>query len=323
MTAIGAGDGSGGLIRPKGCDHIERVDIRELRIFVAVINEGGMSAAARSLHMGQSTVSETIIALEHELGTPLVLRTRSGVQPTESGLALAEGARRLIHLHDQLRTTVATTAEAGAAIRLGVPLELPATFLPQVVAALGQNSPGVRLNPSHRSTMNQWASLRREEIDVGLVRELDLDETYDNSLVITEAMGVVLSDELSDRVAAGREEIRLDELRGLDWNGFARSDAPSWHDHVTATLKAHGVRVRVRDPNDHRPVTPEVKLAAVGDGTQFALAAPGFPLPVGLRWHRLTGNPLIRRTWAVWPAQSRSSAIGAVVIALEDWQRTR
>lgn len=297
------------------------VEIRELRIFVAVVDAGGMSAAARNLHMGQSTVSETVSALERELGTALLLRGRSGVQPTESGLALAQGARELIHLHDHLRARVASTAQTGSVIRLGVPLELPADFLPHVVTALGQTPPGIALDPSHRSTANQWLSLRRNEIDVGLVRELVPDESYHNSLVITEALGVVLPDEISDRVAAGRLEIRLDELGGLIWNGFARSDAPSWHDHVTATLKAYGLRVPISDPNDHRPVTREVKLAAVGDGTRFALAPPGFPLPSGLHWHPLAGNPLVRRTWAVWPAQSRSPAIAAVITALEDCRR--
>jgi hypothetical protein len=134
------------------------------------------------------------------------------------------------------------------------------------------------IEPSHRSTANQWVSLR---------------------------------------LAGEQETIGLAQLGGLSWNGFPRSDPPSWHDHVSATLKAHEIRLSMSDPDDHRPVTREVKLAAVGDGTRFALAAPGIPLPAGLRWHRLAGRPLVRRTWAVWPAASRSAALAAVVAAPE------
>jgi DNA-binding transcriptional LysR family regulator len=296
-----------------------RVEIRELRVFVAVIEEGGMSAAARRLHMGQSTVSETISALERELGAALLMRTRSGVHPTEPGLALAEGARKLIHLHDRVRATVKASGDAGGIVRLGVPLELPVDFLPQVVATVSRESPGVTVDASHRSTTSQWASLRRGEIDLGLVRELAADDDYDSVLVISEAMGVVLSDEKSQQLGADDGSVRLDRLSGLRWNGFPRSDSPFWYDHVAATLRSHGVAVPESDPEDRRPVTAEVKLASVGDGTRFALAAPEFPLPRGLQWHPLAGHPLVRRTWAVWPAQSRSSAVAAVVAALEDW----
>jgi DNA-binding transcriptional LysR family regulator len=311
MAVIGLGDGN------RMWSH-RAVEIRELRIFVAVVDEAGMSAAARKLHLGQSTVSETVRALERELGTGLLLRSRTGVQPTDSGLTLADGARRLIQLHDQLRDRVAQPGKTGAAIRLGAPLELPAGLLPQVVDTLRRSSPGIVIEASHRSTASQWASLRRGEIEVGLVRELLADDAYDSTLVVTEAMGVVLADDLSRRLAGEREQIGLDRLAGLRWIGFPRSNSPSWHDHVSATLRAHGIRVPAGDPDDHRPVTPEVKLAAVVDGTRFALAAPGFAIPHGMRWHQLAGHPLVRRTWAVWPAGSRSSALAAVVAALED-----
>lgn len=61
----------------------------------------------------------------------------------------------------------------------------------------------------------------------------------------------------------------------------------------------------------------EVKLAAVSDGTAFALAPHWFhPLPESVVWQPLTGDPLVRRTWAVWQATSHRQDLGRFVVAL-------
>jgi hypothetical protein len=62
-----------------------------------------------------------------------------------------------------------------------------------------------------------------------------------------------------------------------------------------------------------------VKLAAVGTGRAFAFAAPGWarPLPEGLVWHPLIGNPIVRRTWALWLAESRQREVATLISALD------
>jgi len=54
------------------------VEIRELRAFAAVAEEGSLSAAARRLHLSQSALSRTIQSLERQLGVQLLLRSRTG-----------------------------------------------------------------------------------------------------------------------------------------------------------------------------------------------------------------------------------------------------
>jgi DNA-binding transcriptional LysR family regulator len=61
------------------------MELRELRVFVAVAEEGGMSAAARRLHVSQSALSQTVTALERQLGVKLLVRSSSGVRTTEAG----------------------------------------------------------------------------------------------------------------------------------------------------------------------------------------------------------------------------------------------
>jgi Transcriptional regulator len=59
-----------------------------MRAFVAVAEEGSMSAAARRLHLSQPALSQTISALERELGVELLVRTSTGVTITEAGMTL-------------------------------------------------------------------------------------------------------------------------------------------------------------------------------------------------------------------------------------------
>ena len=69
------------------------MELRELSAYVAVVEEGGMSAASRRLHVSQSALSQTVSALERELGVTLLDRTSTGVRPTEAGTTLLAEAR--------------------------------------------------------------------------------------------------------------------------------------------------------------------------------------------------------------------------------------
>ncbi|SEP47447.1 regulatory helix-turn-helix protein, lysR family [Amycolatopsis saalfeldensis] len=67
-----------------------------MRAFVAVVEEGGLSAAARRLHVSQPAVSQTMQALERQLGVQLVVRSSAGVRPTEAGATLLTEARAVL-----------------------------------------------------------------------------------------------------------------------------------------------------------------------------------------------------------------------------------
>jgi molybdate transport repressor ModE-like protein len=295
------------------------MEIRELRAFAAVAEEGSLSAAARRLHLSQSALSQTIQSLERQLGVQLLLRSRTGVAPTEAGAILLREGRALIAQYE--RTLAAVAASDGVSpgnLRVGIPLELPAELLPRALAELAAEFPLTRVEVSHASSAGQLAELEAGRLDLALVRESPADPRYDAVLAVEEALGVVLSATHADELAdpAG---IRLHRLAGLDWAGFSRSEAPIWYDQVTATLRAHGIPLdRPRWSGDGALIA-EVKFAAVAAGQAFALAPPDWsqPLPQGVTWRPLIGNPIVRRTWAAWPASSRRRDLAALVAALD------
>jgi DNA-binding transcriptional LysR family regulator len=70
--------------------------LREMEMFVRIVEAGSFSAAARDLNMGQPAVSKTIAGLEDRLGVRLLVRSTRRLSPTEAGLAFYERALRAI-----------------------------------------------------------------------------------------------------------------------------------------------------------------------------------------------------------------------------------
>lgn len=83
------------------------IDTRTLRLFAAVCEHQNMARAAEQEHIEPSAVSKRIAQLEAELGVPLLLRSRRGVQPTPAGAALLEHARNVLFTMERLATDVA------------------------------------------------------------------------------------------------------------------------------------------------------------------------------------------------------------------------
>ena len=87
------------------------VELRHLRYFVAVVEEGQISAAARRLHLAQPALTQAIQALEQAVGVRLLDRHSRGVTPTAAGARLFGGAK----------TTIATAEHAIALAREEAP----------------------------------------------------------------------------------------------------------------------------------------------------------------------------------------------------------
>lgn len=309
----------------------------ELRVFSAVVEEGSVSAAGRKLHLSQSAVSQTIQSLERQLGVQLLVRSAGGVTLTGAGTVLLREGRTLIAQFDRVLAVVSGQAAAGTApLRLGVPLELPPDLLPRALADIGASFPQSRVDVRHASSSAQLSALQAGELDLALLRERPADPDYDAVLAVEEALGVILA---ADRAAelAGPAGVRLHQLAGLEWVAFARAEAPSWHDQITATLRSHGIAGDGPEgAGGEHLLIPEVKLASVAAGHAFALAPPGWSgtpgaqdlppgylpagdgsLPGGVTWSPLAGNPLVRRTWAVWAAAATRRDLAAFVAALD------
>lgn len=141
-----------------------------LRSFVAVVESGGFTRAAQSLHLTQSTVSQQLRRLEDEVGQRLIEREPGGVRPTQAGERLLGYARRLLQLGDEARAAMRGD-EREEVVRLGVPEDLAGAALTPVLSAFARHRGGLRLEVSSGLSGELAAGYERGEFDVVLVKQ--------------------------------------------------------------------------------------------------------------------------------------------------------
>jgi len=119
-------------------------DLNQLRVFVEVARQGGVSAAARVLDMPTSTVSRWVVELERRLGVRLLQRTTRRIQLTEIGEGYYQRGLRVVESFEDVHAWVRSRAEVPTGTLRVTTFQLFAGSLlgPVVVAYLEQN-PGM------------------------------------------------------------------------------------------------------------------------------------------------------------------------------------
>ncbi|MDQ0757898.1 LysR family transcriptional regulator [Streptomyces canus] len=151
------------------------MDSRYLRAFVAVADQGGISAAAQALGYAQSSLSAQLKRLEANLGVAVLVRAGTGAVLTEAGERLLPHAREALELEERMRRAARGDRPR---LRIGAQESLAHVWMPDVLAALEYGAAGsragadVELTVANRSTLEQ-------SFGAG---ELDLVFQYDNGV---------------------------------------------------------------------------------------------------------------------------------------------
>jgi len=94
------------------------LDVESLRTLLAVLDHGGMTAAAKHLDLSQSAVSWKIKRLEERVGKALLIRDGHSLRPTSEGRALIDDARTIVEVHDRAVCRL-RMSELSGTVRLG------------------------------------------------------------------------------------------------------------------------------------------------------------------------------------------------------------
>jgi DNA-binding transcriptional LysR family regulator len=136
------------------------------RAFLAVLTEGSLSAAARTLGLTQPTVGRQIVALERALGAALFTRSPQGLKPTDAALELAPHVRAMAGAASaMLRAASGAGDGARGVVRLTASEIIGAEVLPPLLAAYRPRHPGVVVE---LSLDNQQQDLLRGAADIAV-----------------------------------------------------------------------------------------------------------------------------------------------------------
>lgn len=207
------------------------VDLRVLRYFLAVADEGNITWAAELLGISQPTLSRQIRGLEESLGVTLLHRGSHRVTLTPEGRLLRERAEELVRLADRMEREVRELrGSLSGTIAIGCAETRSMEWLTACIAAFRRRYPGVEFEIRSSTADVTGDRLERGLADLGLVAEpLDVSAYDYLRTQIIDQWGVLMR---VDDPLAGRERIRPGDLAGrslmLPVREEARSEFISW-----------------------------------------------------------------------------------------------
>jgi DNA-binding transcriptional LysR family regulator len=143
-----------------------------LTTFLAVVDAGRISAAARVLALSQPAVTAQIRRLEDALGAPLFVRSARGVVPTAAGERLAGYARSVQRLLEEAAASVGIQDEPAGELLLTASTTIAAYVLPSVLGGFRRAHPAVSLRLEVGNTEAVLASVTAGRVPLGLVEGL-------------------------------------------------------------------------------------------------------------------------------------------------------
>jgi LysR family transcriptional regulator for metE and metH len=145
------------------------LETRQLRMLVAIADEGTVTRAASRLNVSQPALSHALRALERSVGVSLFARAPRGLVPTEAGERLLRTARAVLREIERARVDIVGGAVGrGELLRISTECYTAYHWLPPVFQAFRERCPGVELRVIPSAIGQPLRALREETLDVAI-----------------------------------------------------------------------------------------------------------------------------------------------------------
>src|ERR1700709_66328 len=189
------------------------MELRHLRYFVAVAEEGSLTVAAeRRLHTAQPSLSRQIRDLEHEVGVELLVRSARGIGLTDPRTAFLDQARlALVEVEVAIEAARRAAHPAKPVFALGFLTGSEMDWLPEAMRILRDELPNIEVSVSSQYSPGLAAGLMSGQLDLAFMRtESNLPELV-FTVVVSEPLVVLLP---SDHPLATRAAVDPRALLG-------------------------------------------------------------------------------------------------------------
>ena len=217
------------------------MELRHLRYFVAVAEEGSMTLAAeRRLHTAQPSLSRQLRDLEQEVGVALLTRSPRGVDLTPAGRAFLDHARLALSQIEAAGEAARRAANPGrASFAMGFLTGHEVEWLAEAMRLMREELPDADIHVTSQTSPELAAALLRGKIDVAFIRpEADMPDLAFTPL-IKEPLLVVLP---SDHRLATQAEIDVSDLADESFVGVSAT-APTLRVVIAEYLRRNGLAV--------------------------------------------------------------------------------
>ncbi len=302
--------------------------VRALRVLCEIADQGSFSAAARSLGMTQSAVSQHVAGIERDTGLPLVDRGTRPVELTEAGATLVRHGRGVLaQLEGAEQALAEISGRRSGRLRVGSFPTALTSFVPAAIARFREESPEVVLTMVDDHMQGLVPRLERGELDLAVV--------YENPLLPGGVPGALTLTPLFDdpyrvlltaghRLARGSGRVRLTDLAQEAWVGGRPGS--TWFRILLHACRAAGFEPRTLLATDDNRAVHAFVAAGLGVAVVPGLAAEQ-PLP-GVVVRDLASAAPIRRIGVAHPsAEPTAPPVQAMAVILREvtgpWRAAR
>jgi LysR family transcriptional regulator, benzoate and cis,cis-muconate-responsive activator of ben and cat genes len=262
------------------------MDLRQLRYFVAVAEDGNISRAAKRIFLTQPALSRQIRALEDEIGQCLLERQAHSIRLTPVGEALLREARDLLAHAEQVVERV-RAAGSGVRLRIGYAPSLAAGLLAAALEIFTQAHPKARVELFDLSTEEMLEGLENDQLDVALSVGQQRGRRGLKWTPLRQAAWQLVVNR--NHPLARRSQVTPAEIAREPLLVYCQRDYPEYWKIIMGWLRQHKLRPRIAGEYDGL----ESLMAAVESGLGVALltSRTAHRVPERVRLKELSAAP--------------------------------
>ncbi|MBY3072455.1 LysR family transcriptional regulator [Rhizobium laguerreae] len=269
------------------------MELRHLRYFLAVAEEGNFTRAAGKLGIGQPPLSQQIRDLEREVGAALFHRVPHGAELTAAGTAFLGEAKASVAAAEKAKLA-AQSANRGETGRLSLGFTASSAFNPVVSTTIRRfraRWPEVQLSLTEMNTLALMQKLERGELDATFMRP-SLDDPTGIRLrrLPDEPMVIALP---ASHSLARRSELPLAALADEPFILFPRLVGLSLYDDVVLACRKAGFELTVAQ--EAPQISSVVNLVAADLGVSIVPASISQIKLEGVAYRPIEGPPAVAR----------------------------
>jgi LysR family hca operon transcriptional activator len=217
------------------------MELRHLRYFVAVAEEGSLTVAAQKrLHTAQPSLSRQIHDLELELGVQLLIRGPRGIELTASGRVFLDHARvALLQVEAAGEAARRAAQSARASFAIGFLTGYEMDWLPAVMEILRAELPSTEVVIHSQDSPDLAAGLIRGKIDLAFLRPEKQAPGLKFRPLRKDPLIVLMP---RDHTLTARSSIRLQDIAGQTFIGVSPIRAPTLWSVINDYVKPVGVK---------------------------------------------------------------------------------
>ncbi|MGX1325290.1 LysR family hca operon transcriptional activator [Bradyrhizobium sp. USDA 377] len=283
------------------------MELRHLRYFVAVAEEGSLlTAAQRRLNTSQPSLSRQIRDLEAEVGVQLLERQARGVTLTAAGRVFLDHARlALLQVEAATEAARQTAQPQRPVLSMGFLVGLEVMWLPQLLRILREEAPDVEVTLSTQSSPELALALMRGKLDIAFLRPEKDNEGVVFKILAKEPLIAVLP---AEHRLASRKKIRPQDLAREIYVSSART-SPVLQEVIQNYASRVGITLKAKYEGEN--ISSAMSLVASTGGISLVplyaqnMLAPnvvaralegGTPtVDLALGYNRANPSPLLRR----------------------------